>query len=111
MWRVGAIAGTGGDDPVNQDRLSMFVQEMNKLGWTVGRNLQLEERWGAGNVEHLRKQAVELVALAPDAILASGKVAIPPLLQATRPCQSYSSMSRTRLAQVSSIAWLGPAAM
>jgi putative ABC transport system substrate-binding protein len=84
MWRVGALSGTGGDDPASQERLSVFLQEMNKLGWTVGRNLRLEERWGAGNVEHLRKQAMELIALAPDAILASGTVAMPPLLQATR---------------------------
>jgi putative ABC transport system substrate-binding protein len=82
--RVGAISGTGGDDPASQDRLSIFVQELNRLGWSVGRNLELEERWGAGNIEHLRKQAVELIALAPDVILASGTVAMPPLLEATR---------------------------
>jgi putative tryptophan/tyrosine transport system substrate-binding protein len=82
--RIGALAGTGGDDPAMQDRLSAFVQELKRLGWTIGRNLQLDERWGAGSIEELRKHAVELVALAPDAILASGTAALLPLLQATR---------------------------
>jgi putative tryptophan/tyrosine transport system substrate-binding protein len=42
--RIGALAGTGGDDPAMQDRLSAFVQELTRLGWTIGRNLQLDER-------------------------------------------------------------------
>jgi len=54
------------------------------LGWTVGRNVRIEYRWGAGDAELFRRHASELVALAPDVILASGGAVVPSLLQATR---------------------------
>ena len=56
----------------------------SKLGWTVGRNVQIDTRWGDGQRCRLRRHAAELVALAPDVILANGSVAVAPLLQATR---------------------------
>jgi putative ABC transport system substrate-binding protein len=54
------------------------------LGWTVGRNVRIEYRWGAGDAELFRRYASELVALAPDVILAGGGAVVPSLLQATR---------------------------
>ena len=54
------------------------------MGWTDGRNVRIDTRWGAGNADDIRKHAAELVALAPDVILAAGTATVGPLLQATR---------------------------
>ena len=54
------------------------------MGWSEGRNIQIDTRWGLGNADNVRKYAMELVALAPDVILASGTSTMTPLLQATR---------------------------
>src|SRR5262249_57359176 len=61
-----------------------FLQGLQELGWTVGRNVRIEYRWGVGDAELFRRHASELVALAPDVILASGGSVVPSLLQATR---------------------------
>ena len=65
-------------------RSAAFVQGLQQLGWTDGRNIRIDYRWGAGDADNMRKYAVELVALAPDGILASGTASVAPLLQATR---------------------------
>jgi putative ABC transport system substrate-binding protein len=72
------------DDPVSQDRLAAFVQGLQELGWTVGRNLQVDYRWGAGNVERYRTFAAELVALTPDVLVTAGAPAVEALQRATR---------------------------
>jgi putative ABC transport system substrate-binding protein len=54
------------------------------LGWTVGQNVRIDYRWGPGNAETMRKYATELVALAPDVILANTTAALAPLLEASR---------------------------
>ena len=54
------------------------------MGWTDGRNVRIDYRWGAGDADDIRKYAAELVALAPDVILATGTATVAPLLQATR---------------------------
>jgi putative tryptophan/tyrosine transport system substrate-binding protein len=83
--RVGVLTGGGGaDDPDMQDRVAAFLQELQRLGWTDGRNVRIDTRWSAANADSVRKHAAELVALAPDVILASGTSTIGPLLQATR---------------------------
>jgi putative ABC transport system substrate-binding protein len=82
--RVGVLMGLAADDPESQARLAAFAQGLQQLGWTVGQNLQIEYRWGAGDAENMRKHAVELAALAPDVILAHSSAAVAPLLQATR---------------------------
>ena len=64
--------------------IAAFVQALQQLGWTDGRNVRIDYRWGDGNADNIRKFATELVALAPDVILASSSAAMPPLLQATR---------------------------
>ena len=82
--RVGVLMGQAANDPEAQTRNAAFLQGLQELGWTVGRNVQIEYRWAPANVEHSRKNAEELVALAPDVILATGGIGVGPLLQVTR---------------------------
>ena len=70
--RVGVLMAVSERDPVGHGRLSTFRQELAKLGWSEGRNLQLELRWAAGDPALVRRNAAELVALAPDLIFAQG---------------------------------------
>jgi putative tryptophan/tyrosine transport system substrate-binding protein len=83
MRRIGVLMSLAADDPVGQARVKAFQQGLQQLGWTDGRNVRIDYRWAAGNVENSRKYAAELVALAPDVILAVGG-ATGPVLQATR---------------------------
>ena len=71
-------------DAQAQARNAAFLQGLQQLGWTVGRNIQIDYRWSAGNVDDTRKYASELVALAPDIIFVPGSSAVAPLLQVTR---------------------------
>jgi putative ABC transport system substrate-binding protein len=84
MRRIGVLMNFTSDDPVSQDRLAAFVQGLQELGWTVGRNLQIDYRWGAGNVERYRTFAAELVALTPDILVTAGAPAVEALQRATR---------------------------
>jgi putative ABC transport system substrate-binding protein len=78
------MGGGVANDPNAQANIAAFLQVLEKLGWTVGRNLRIESRQGAGNVDDTRKYAAEVVALAPDVILSNGTANLGPLLQATR---------------------------
>jgi putative ABC transport system substrate-binding protein len=82
--RIGYLTGSNADDPVSRALVTAFVQGLQQLGWTVGRNARLEERYTSGNRDLERKYAEELVAQAPDVILAVGAGNIRPLQQATR---------------------------
>jgi putative ABC transport system substrate-binding protein len=82
--RIGVLMNLGSDDAEGQARNAAFLQGLQELGWTVGRNVRIEYRWGAGDAELFRRHASELVALAPDVILAAGGAVVPSLLQATR---------------------------
>jgi len=85
MQRIGVLMAATADDPEYQPRMKAFQQGLALLGWTDGRNVQVDTRWAATNADDIRKHAVELAALAPDAILAgSGTTTVAPLLQATR---------------------------
>jgi putative ABC transport system substrate-binding protein len=84
MRRLGVLLPAAADDPEWQTRLAAFLQGLALLGWTIGRNLQIDIRWATNNAAELRRHATELAALAPDVILAGGNSTIPPLLQATR---------------------------
>jgi putative tryptophan/tyrosine transport system substrate-binding protein len=84
MRRIGVLMNFTSDDPQSQDRLAAFVQGLQELGWTVGRNLQIDYRWGAGNVERYRTFAAELVALTPDVLVTVGAPAVEALQRATR---------------------------
>jgi putative ABC transport system substrate-binding protein len=61
-----------------------FVQALQQLGWIDGRNVRIEVRWAGGEAREIRRHANELVALAPDVIVATGNSSMPPLLQATQ---------------------------
>ena len=83
--RVGFLWSTfAAGDPEGQARGDAFVQGMQELGWSVGRNLRIEYRRGLGDGERLRKSAEELAALAPDALFAAGESALAALQQVTR---------------------------
>jgi putative ABC transport system substrate-binding protein len=84
MRRIGVLSSLGADDPETQARHAAFLQGLQELGWTTGRNVQIDYRWGAGDPDRFRKYAVELVALAPDVILATGTPVTAALLQTTR---------------------------
>jgi len=85
MRRIGVLLASTADDPEYKPRMRAFEQALALLGWTDGRNARIDIRWAGTNAEDVRKHAVELVALAPDVILAgSGTTTVAPLLQATR---------------------------
>src|SRR5262245_22958673 len=81
--RLGIIIGTAGEESETKDRIAAFLQELEHLGWAEGRNVRIEIRASAGNISAARKYAAELVAFAPDVILAVGDSTIAPLLEAT----------------------------
>jgi putative ABC transport system substrate-binding protein len=82
--RIAALMPFTATDAQAQARNAAFLQGLQQLGWTVGRNIQIDYRWSAGNVDDTRKYASELVALAPDIIFVPGSSAVAPLLQVTR---------------------------
>ena len=84
MRRIAVLMSLAADDSEAARRLTAFVQGLQQLGWTDGRNVRIEYRWGAGDPERIRKYAAELVALAPDVILSVAAATIGPLLQTTR---------------------------
>ena len=82
--RVGVLSNPGPDDAEMQSRIATLVEGLQQLGWTVGRNLQIDYRWSHGDADRLRAHAAELVALGPDVVLATSGVSILPLVQASR---------------------------
>jgi putative ABC transport system substrate-binding protein len=84
MRHIGVLMSLAADDPEGPIRIAAFAQGLQELGWTVGANLRIDYRWTAGDADRSRTYAAEFVALALDAILASGGSTVGPLLQATR---------------------------
>jgi ABC-type uncharacterized transport system substrate-binding protein len=82
--RVGVLMPHVENNSVAQARIAALSQELQQLGWGVGRNLTIDVRWAGPYAAGIRKQAGELVASAPDVILANGSVAVGPLLEGTR---------------------------
>jgi ABC-type uncharacterized transport system substrate-binding protein len=82
VWRIGVLGGLLSLE--TQGRMEVFRQALAQLGWNDGRNARIEARWSDGNAARARQYATELVALAPDVILAIGGAHIGPLLQASR---------------------------
>jgi putative ABC transport system substrate-binding protein len=82
--RIGVLMNFRESDPEGQARLTAFVHALSELGWTDGRNARLDIRWAAADADRIRKYAAELLALAPDVILAVSSAAVAALLQATR---------------------------
>jgi putative ABC transport system substrate-binding protein len=84
MRRIGVLMNLASDDAEGQARLAAFQRELRQLGWSVGGNVRIDYRWGAGDADHIRTFAAELVALAPDVILSTGSPSVAALQQATR---------------------------
>jgi putative ABC transport system substrate-binding protein len=84
MRLIGVLTGLAADDPDAQARYAAFVKGLQQLGWTDGRNVRIDTRWGGGDADNIRKHAAELAALLPDVILGSGSASVGSLLQATR---------------------------
>ncbi len=82
--RIGVLIPFTANDPEEQERVMVFEQSLQQLGWTVGRDLQVSYRLAGGESASIRRYAAELVALAPDLIVTIGSVTVGPLQQATR---------------------------
>jgi ABC-type uncharacterized transport system substrate-binding protein len=97
MRRIGVLLPGTAADAEYQARMAAFLQGLQQLGWTDGRNVRVGIRYAAGDANLIRKYAAELIALAPDVILAPGTTSLGPLLQATRTVPIGPSASRERL--------------
>ena len=84
MRRIGVLMNRATDDPEDQAYLAAFRQALQQLGWPEGRNVQIDTRWAAGDADLVRKYAAELVALAPDVMLAAGSPSVAALQRVTR---------------------------
>jgi len=82
--RIGILSTLGADDPEGQARIAAFLRELQRLGWSEGRNVRVEYRWGTGDADRIRRDAAELVAFEPDVILAAGGQVMLPLREVTR---------------------------
>ena len=72
--QVGVLMSSDENNAEEQARVTVFLREIQRLGWTEGRNIQIDIRWGAGDADRLRRYAAQLVALTPEVVLASGGV-------------------------------------
>ena len=84
MRRIGVLMGPAADDPQSKPRVAAFLQGLHKLGWTEGRNVQIDIRWGVADAAISRRYAAEMVALAPDVILTAASAATAAMQEATR---------------------------
>jgi len=82
--RIGVLSGLAASDPQGEATVAAFREGLQQLGWADGRNARIDYRWGSGNADDMRKYAAELVALAPDVLMATGGASVGPLLQATK---------------------------
>jgi putative tryptophan/tyrosine transport system substrate-binding protein len=82
--RIGVLMNGVADDTELQTRVGAFLQALEPLGWTIGRNVRIDTHWGTPNEAEVHRHAAELAALAPDVILANGAGSVGPLLQVTR---------------------------
>ena len=84
MRRIGVLMHLAADDPEGQRRVAAFLQGLQEAGWAVGRNVDIDMRWAAGEAERFRRYAMEILALTPDVILASATPSVLAVQQATR---------------------------
>jgi putative ABC transport system substrate-binding protein len=84
MRLIGVLMNRAADDPQGQARVATFKQALQQLGWTEGRNVRIDTRWGADDVDRERGYAAELVALTPDIVLASGTLSVTALQHVSR---------------------------
>src|SRR6516162_5702684 len=79
MRRIGVLSAFAETDPETQENVAAFRQRLDKLGWSDGRNIRIDYRWGGADVARIRAYAIELVGLQPDVILVSSALALEPL--------------------------------
>jgi putative tryptophan/tyrosine transport system substrate-binding protein len=84
MRRIGVLMNLAADDTDSQHRLTAFVQSLQELGWTDGRNVKIDTRWGAGDPDRIRDYVAQMLKLSPDVMVASGDSTLQPMRQATR---------------------------
>src|SRR5262249_50690177 len=84
MRRIGVLVSAVEVDPKQLEYITAFAQGLAELGWSVGRNVRIEYRWGAGDLNRFRAYAAELVALLPDVVLASAGSIVGAFQQASR---------------------------
>jgi ABC-type uncharacterized transport system substrate-binding protein len=84
MRRIGVLMNLAADDPQGQARIAAFHQGLQEWGWTIGRNVRIDIRWETGDADRIRRYAAELVALAPEVILASASAAMTAVQQTSR---------------------------
>jgi putative tryptophan/tyrosine transport system substrate-binding protein len=82
--RVAVLLPATANDAEFQARFGAFLQGLQQAGWSIGRNMRIDARWATADAAEIRKHAAELVALAPDVIVAVGASTVAPLLQMTR---------------------------
>jgi putative tryptophan/tyrosine transport system substrate-binding protein len=82
--RIGVLVNRAADDPLGQARIAAFQQALQQMGWIDGRNVRIDIRWCETDAERARRYAQELVALAPDILLADGTVSVTALQHVTR---------------------------
>src|SRR5262245_51069522 len=78
MRRIGVLLLYAENDPAGRIRAGAFQEQLEKLGWMIGRNLQIDYYWGFGDADWIRSAAVHLLGLSPDVILANSTPAIKP---------------------------------
>jgi putative tryptophan/tyrosine transport system substrate-binding protein len=98
------------EDPEGQARVKVYTQAMRKLGWIEGGNVRIESRWAADDADRYRRYAEELVALAPDVILASGSADVMALQRVTHSMPIVFANVMDPVGTGSSVAWHGRAA-
>src|SRR6516165_3254519 len=84
MRRIGVLLSAAADDPDGQAGIAAFSQALQQLGWAVGGQLRIDTRWGQNDEDLERKSAAELVALAPDVVLAGGSLSVAALKRVAR---------------------------
>jgi len=82
--RIGVLMQLAENDPQSRIEVAAFLRGLQELGWSEGRNLRIDTRWSGGDADRIRKNAAELVALAPEVVLAPGGTVVGALQQASR---------------------------
>jgi putative tryptophan/tyrosine transport system substrate-binding protein len=82
--RIGVLLQTAEGDPQARIEVAAFLRGLQELGWSEGHNLRIDTRWGGGDADRIRQYAAELVALAPEVVLAPGGTVVGALQQASR---------------------------
>jgi putative tryptophan/tyrosine transport system substrate-binding protein len=92
MRRIGVLTNANMSDPDRQASFETFVDGLRQAGWVEDRNLHIDMRWGGGHPSEIKRHTEELVALAPDALVAIGSAAVLAFLQRHEPFRLYSTM-------------------